>query len=94
LQYWDAATGGLEREDTLTPARRWAFSLDASWLAGVQGTSVLVQVVPEARHATALEWDPCEPLSCVVFSPDGQTLATGGERGTIKLWPWRRLLDA
>jgi WD40 repeat protein len=39
-----------------------------------------------------LEWNPEDPLHCIDFSPDGQTLVTGSADGVVKLWPWRLLL--
>jgi hypothetical protein len=32
-------------------------------------------------------------VHAVAFSPDGQTLAVASQ-GTLRLWPWRRLLEA
>jgi len=46
-----------------------------------------------AREKAKLEWDSQDMLYDLTFSPDGQTLATGGASGTVKLWPWRQLLE-
>jgi WD40 repeat protein len=71
----------------------WAFSPDCQVAAGCGG-AVVTLLKTGGWCVTSLDWDGVEPLTCLAFSPDGQTLATGGQLGTVKLWPWRRLLDA
>jgi WD40 repeat protein len=46
------------------------------------------------REAGRMEWDPEDDLRDLAFSPDGQALAIGSAQGTIKLVPWRLLLEA
>jgi WD40 repeat protein len=36
--------------------------------------------------------DPGRLVRYLAFAPDGNTLATGSENGTLELWPWRDLL--
>ena len=50
--------------------------------------------VPTGREVAVLEWDPNAVVTDVAFSPDNEMLATAQRGGIIKLWPWRRLLDA
>jgi WD40 repeat protein len=72
------------------------------WLAGVPGPG------PDGLHRLvlrplglnlarppeyALGWSLDEAWKTVCFSPDGETLASGGVQGTIKLWPWRHLVE-
>jgi hypothetical protein len=45
------------------------------------------------REACRVQWDAEETLRDVAFSPDGQTLALGGNGNLIKLVPWRLLLE-
>jgi len=33
-------------------------------------------------------------VSALAFSPDGQTLAVTSQNGTLRIWPWRQLLEA
>jgi WD40 repeat protein len=77
-----------------------AFSPDGSYLAWVDAGgepshgSLVFWDVAESREAGMLEWDPQDAIFDLAFSPEGQTLATAASSGAVKLWPWRRLLEA
>jgi hypothetical protein len=45
------------------------------------------------QMSALLEWDSQEMLCDLCFLPDGSTLLTGGLDGTVKCWPWRRLVE-
>jgi hypothetical protein len=54
-------------------------------------------VLESVRHESRgcrLESSPRQVLSALAFSPDGETLATADAVGTVRLWPWKRLLEA
>jgi hypothetical protein len=69
------------------------FSPDVSWLASIDGTSVVLESVGHQPWWHVLRSSP-RPLSALAFSPDNETLATADREGVVKLWPWRRLLEA
>jgi hypothetical protein len=50
--------------------------------------------VAARREHFTLEWDPEDLVRDLAFAPDGQTLATAHASGTVKLWPWRALIEA
>jgi hypothetical protein len=96
VQSWHVETGQEQRSTSfwLAPQQAWAFSDDGRWLAGLCGhVLALVDAFGAGPHHF-LEWSPDEPLTCLAFAADGEVLATGGAHGTVKLWPWRRLLEA
>jgi WD40 repeat protein len=83
----------------LPPLSRATFSPDGealAWLPLPARGEHAVHVgllAPGRSTPCTLGWDLEEPLNCVAFAPDGETLATGGAAGTIKLWPWRQLVE-
>jgi WD40 repeat protein len=102
VQVWDVLPGEARRRSThtLERARHAALSADARWLAWLplpgHNSEALVTFheISGNRCAGSLGWDLAEGLTCLALAPDGQTLASGGRAGTIKLWPWRLLLEA
>jgi hypothetical protein len=45
-------------------------------------------------HGLGTPHDSGARIAAMSFSPDGQTLAVASHDGTLRLWPWRQLLDA
>src|SRR5262249_46238437 len=69
-----------------------AFSPDGRWLfTGGADRLVRVYEVPSWQQCCALDGHVGSIVS-ITFSPDGQTLTTASGDGTIRCWPWRRLL--
>jgi WD40 repeat protein len=67
---------------------------DGSWFAGPDGSFIVLQSTEESGQECHLAPGPRPALTALAFSPDGHTLAVAAANGTIRLWPWRRLLVA
>ncbi len=40
----------------------------------------------KTKHVVSLQTESGESVNCLVFSRDGQFLATGGQNGQVKIW--------
>jgi hypothetical protein len=64
------------------------------WARGwIDGPQLVFWDVARRRRLAGLDGGSFEHITALAISPDGE-LATGGRRGTIRLWPWRTILDA
>ena len=83
LRHWAPDGRLLERAFLSDVEDIWAFNLDASLL--VSGTNEIALWKPakaaEMARATADSW-----VTAFAFAPDGQTLASGHDDGSISLW--------
>jgi hypothetical protein len=72
-----------------------AFSADGAVVAsaGSYDRTLRLWDTATGEELAVLAWHPDSNFS-VAFSPDGRWLATGGGDGTVRLWPWRALLQA
>jgi WD40 repeat protein len=85
VKTWDTATGKELATFRGHPGyvRSVAFSPDGKLLAaGSPGLVLLWDAATGKQRATFRE----DVGYCVVFSPDGKTLASGGENGVVMLW--------
>jgi WD40 repeat protein len=71
-----------------------SFSPAGLWFAGLDGFSVVLEPMAALGHGYRLEPASRQPLTALAFAPDDHTLAVGAQDGTVRLWPWRRLLVA
>jgi WD40 repeat protein len=92
IRVFDVASGRLQRECALPPARRLGgvyglcFSPDGRMLAaGYDDSSVRLWEVISGQERSSLEGHRNAVL-CVAFSPDGRRLASGSGDRTILVW--------
>ena len=93
LQLWDLATGAtLATIEDVSMATTAAFSPDGRVLATGQAYSEVIGLWDATNGAALAPLDGSDTgghtdtVNSVVFSPDGETLASGGFDNTIKLW--------
>lgn len=91
---WETPTAARWDTEARGPVRDLAFTPDGATLAALVGeNAVTFWDVAGRREVATLSWRT-EMLSAIAFSPDGQALAAGCTRGTIRLLPWRALVES
>jgi WD40 repeat protein len=96
LRYYDlsASPARLVHSQALPWFVFGCFSIDGTrlaWLAG-SDSAIRIQQTPLGTSEGQVGWDLDSRLRALRFSPDGHTLASFADDGTIKLIPWRLLL--
>jgi WD40 repeat protein len=94
LQRLDRSGSGHRVIREIQETTSCCFSPDGSWFAGIDGYTVVLEPLRLGGHSCRLEPADRKPLTALAFSPDGHTLAVAAQDGKVRLWPWRRLLDA
>jgi WD40 repeat protein len=95
LLTWDVQAGRPAAVDVVPPhrPRAVAFTSDGRYIvSGGLDRALSFWDRKTGKLAARLDWHVGAVL-CLAFSPDGAVLATGSADGTVKLWPWRRLLE-
>jgi WD40 repeat protein len=88
VELWDLPTRRLEAafpwHELVYPAL--AFSPDDRTLASSIGPAHTAKLWDLATRHAALNLNVASTMSCVAFSPNGQTLVTGGQGEYVQLW--------
>jgi hypothetical protein len=69
--------------------RDLVFSHDGEWLAGCRGNAIELWAYRQADHARPpgrLAHDAASVVTCVAFDPADRLLASGDDRGNVRLW--------
>lgn len=91
---WDTPAGAAWHAEARGLVHGLAFTSDGETLAARVGeNAVTFWDVPRRREVATLSWRT-EPLTAIAFAPDGQTLAASCSRGTVRLLPWKALVES
>jgi dipeptidyl aminopeptidase/acylaminoacyl peptidase len=91
VQLWDVETRQqlgvpIAVDDVTTDVNALAFSPNGRNIAVTGWASVHLLDVPSQRHLAALPTGDNQTVTTVAFSPDGNTIASGEDNGTIRFW--------
>jgi hypothetical protein len=94
LRVWDTERRYERCFDHLPTFWQAALSPDGSYLAlACPSGELAFWDLTNGRQACVLQGNPGSTLGSLAFAPDGKTLAIA-EGTTVKLWPWRALIEA
>ena len=91
---WEVNNYRYTKRALVRVANYGRFSPEGSWVASALGKVIILASILDEGQWYRLESAPGPDVTALAFSPDGQTLATADEDGRVKLWPWRRLIEA
>jgi periodic tryptophan protein 2 len=74
------------------PVRTLAFNGQGDWLALATGGAQLIVWEWQSETYVMRQQSHVQPPTCVAYSPDAQTIASGGSDGRVKVWCCRSSL--
>jgi RNA polymerase sigma factor (sigma-70 family) len=86
IHFWDPVTGRRKNHvETASGARALAFSPDGNLLATEDDLAITLRDSATGQVIRRLPGH-CDSVTCLAFSPNGKTLASGGNDQAVRVW--------